>query len=266
MSNHKLKIERFTSSEVGAWSNSYLISGENEAILFDVFMLRDDAAALADKIQASGKTLSRVFISHAHPDHFMGTEVIVERFPQVEVISTPATVANIAEDGPWMLSLLQQKLGPKGPKRIVQPTPVANNSLFLEGTSLEIMEFPEGESKHVSTLYIPSQQIHIAADLVYQDTHCYLTEKRPEAWLQRLDELAEFCRGKVSMLCPGHGAPGEPGALIAGTRSYIREFLDAVSLADPKAVEARMLAKFPEHHAKQFLTMFTIPAYFPQKG
>jgi len=106
---------------------------------------------------------------------------------------------------------------------------------------------------------------HIAADLVYHETHCYLTEKRPGAWLDRLDDLEKFCQGKVLTLYPGHGAPREPRAIIDGTRSYLKEFMDALSLADGKAVEERMLKQFPNHHAKQFLTTFTIPAYFPPK-
>src|SRR5690242_14523028 len=130
-SRMSLKIEKLTSSEIGAWSNAYLISGQNEAILFDVFMLRDETAALAEKVKASGKKLTRIFISHAHPDHFMGTEVIVDHFPNVEVISTPATVADVKEDGPWMRELLQNKLGPKGPYGIVVPKPVSGKELTL---------------------------------------------------------------------------------------------------------------------------------------
>jgi hypothetical protein len=45
-----LSIQSFTSSEPGAWSNSYLISGDSEAILFDVFMLHSDAKQIADGI------------------------------------------------------------------------------------------------------------------------------------------------------------------------------------------------------------------------
>jgi len=52
-----LAIQPFTSSEPGAWSNSYLIRGESEAIVFDVFMLRSDAAQVADGIKKSGQTL-----------------------------------------------------------------------------------------------------------------------------------------------------------------------------------------------------------------
>ena len=52
-----LSIRSFTSSEPGAWSNSYLISGASETILFDVFMLHSDAKRIADGITESGKTL-----------------------------------------------------------------------------------------------------------------------------------------------------------------------------------------------------------------
>jgi glyoxylase-like metal-dependent hydrolase (beta-lactamase superfamily II) len=257
-----LRVEKFTASEIGAWSNSYLITGEKEAVLFDIFMLRDDAAALAEKIKGSGKTLSRLFVSHAHPDHFMGAEVIADLFPGVQVISTPATVADIEQDGPWMLDLLQKKLGANGPGRLVIPSPMTGGSMTLEGETLEIVEFPEGESKHVSTIYIPGTKSLLTADLLYHDTHCYLTEKRPEAWLQRLDDLHAFCRGKVSTAYPGHGEPGDPIVLIEHTRAYLREFLAALPLGNAKAMEERMLARFPNHHARQFLTMFTIPAYF----
>src|SRR5580704_5534656 len=87
-----LSIQQFTSSEAGAWSNSYLISGKSEAILFDVFMLRSDARQIADGIAKSGKTLKSVMISHAHPDHFMGLDVITERFPEAQVVSTQNVV------------------------------------------------------------------------------------------------------------------------------------------------------------------------------
>jgi glyoxylase-like metal-dependent hydrolase (beta-lactamase superfamily II) len=75
-----LSIQPFTSSEPGAWSNSYLISGESEAILFDVFMLHSDATQIAEGIRKSGKTLKTVMISHAHPDHFMGLDVYHRAF------------------------------------------------------------------------------------------------------------------------------------------------------------------------------------------
>jgi glyoxylase-like metal-dependent hydrolase (beta-lactamase superfamily II) len=109
-----LSIQRFASSEAGAWSNSYLVSGGSEAVLFDVPMLHSDATKLAEIIAAKGRTLTTVMISHAHPDHFMGLDVIKARFPSVRVVSTKNVVADIKSDGPWMCSMLQAKLGADG--------------------------------------------------------------------------------------------------------------------------------------------------------
>src|SRR5215831_15132837 len=101
-------------------------------------MLASDAAQIADGIVNSGKTLKTVVISHAHPDHFMGLEVITERFPKAKVVSTGDVVADICQDGPWMLSLLQGKLGPQGPKRLVVPDVLPELVLDLEGGRLDV--------------------------------------------------------------------------------------------------------------------------------
>jgi len=59
-----LSIQRFTSSEAGAWSNSYLVGNGSEAILFDVPMLRSDAGKLAEMIVTSGKTVMMIVVNH----------------------------------------------------------------------------------------------------------------------------------------------------------------------------------------------------------
>ena len=111
-------------------------------------MVEGDAAQITEGVTKSGKILKTVMISHAHPDHFTGLEVITERFPKAQVVSTANVVADIRQDGPWMLSLLQGELGPQGPKRLVVPEILAEPSLDIEGSRLDVVEFGEGESKH----------------------------------------------------------------------------------------------------------------------
>jgi glyoxylase-like metal-dependent hydrolase (beta-lactamase superfamily II) len=257
-----LSIQQFTSSEAGAWSNSYLISGRSEAILFDVFMLRSDATQIADWIMKSGRALRTVMISHAHPDHFMGLDVITERFPEAQVVSTQNVVTDIKTDGPWMFSMLQGKLGPEGPTRLVVPEPLSEPVLVIEGSRLEVVEFGEGESKHIASVYIPSARALLSADLVYNKAHLYLQERHLESWLARLDELEAFAKDRVSTIYPGHGADGDL-TLIAQTRSYLHDFADAVKSGDAKTAEQRILDKHPGYHVRQFLTVFSIPAFFP---
>jgi glyoxylase-like metal-dependent hydrolase (beta-lactamase superfamily II) len=257
-----LSIQRFTSSEAGAWSNAYLISVGSQAILFDVPMLGSDAARLADMVHASAKALTTVMISHAHPDHFMGLDVIIDRFPRARVVSTGSVAADIEQDGPWMLSLLQSKLGPEAPARLVIPQPLSEPVLQIDGMPLEIVEFGEGESKHTATLRLPVVKALIAADLVYNNAHLYLADRHLDSWLARLDELQAFAAERISTIHPGHGAAGDL-ALIARTRDYLRDFAAAVECGDAQAAEQQMLEKYPEYHARQFLTAFSIPAYFP---
>ena len=257
-----LSIQPFTSSDAGAWSNSYLISGEAEAILFDVFMLHSDAVQVADRIMRSGKILKKVMISHAHPDHFMGLDVITEHFPDAQVVSTQNVVTDIKADGPWMFSMLKEKLGPEGPRRLVVPEPLAEPVLALEGVKLQVVEFGEGESKHTAAVYISELGSLLSADLVYNQAHLYLQERHLESWLTRLNELEAFAQGQVATIHPGHGkAAGLE--LIGQTRTYLHDFADAIKSGDARTAEQHMLAKYPDYNVRQFLTAFSIPAYFP---
>jgi glyoxylase-like metal-dependent hydrolase (beta-lactamase superfamily II) len=225
-------------------------------------MLHSDAKQIADGITKSGKTLRTVMISHAHPDRFMGLDVIIERFPDAQVVSTQNVVTDIKTDGPWMLSMLQNKLGPEGPTRLVIPKALAERGLTLEGVKLEVVEFGEGESKNIAAVYIPKLKALLSADLVYNQAHLYLQEKHLDSWLMRLDELEAFAKDRVTTIHPGHGkAAGLE--LIGQTRAYLRDFAEAVKSGDAKTTEQRMLLKYSNYHVNQFLTAFSIPAYFP---
>jgi glyoxylase-like metal-dependent hydrolase (beta-lactamase superfamily II) len=143
----RLAVARFSASEPGAWSNSYLINDGEHALLFDVFQLRSDAEQLAAAVEASGKKLDKVWVSHAHPDHFLQLDLIVDRFPGVQVLTTPNVLEDLKPDGPWMFDLLKGKLGPESAERLVEPTAIEGWTLPLGGSTLEVVEFGAGEAK-----------------------------------------------------------------------------------------------------------------------
>ena len=218
--------------------------------------------ALAEAIEESGKTLKAVVISHAHPDHFMGVDVITERFPQARIVSTPGVAADLRVDGPWIFKLLREKLGAEGPQRLVTAEALSEPTLSLDGATLEIAEFGEGEARHMACLLIPDAQALLCADMVYNGAHLYLREHRLEAWLARLDEFEAFASGRGLTIYPGHGPPGDL-TLVAKTRAYLNDFAEAVGSGDAKTAEQRMLARYPDYRVRQFLTLFSLPAYFP---
>ena len=134
--------------------------------------------------------------------------------------------------------------------------------LNIERMQLEIVEFGEGESKHIAVIHIPGSKALLSADLVYNNAHLYLQERHLESWLTRLDELEGFAKDKISTIYPGHGSAAGL-ELIAHTRAYLHDFAQAIESGDGKTAEALILARYPEYHVRQFLTVFSIPAYFP---
>jgi glyoxylase-like metal-dependent hydrolase (beta-lactamase superfamily II) len=111
--NGPLTITGVASSEAGARSNAYLLDDGRDLVLFDVPMLQSDARVLAEAIDRTGRRLTTVFIWHAHPDHFLASDLIADRFPAARFVSAPNVVADIEADGPRMLRMLQGRLGPE---------------------------------------------------------------------------------------------------------------------------------------------------------
>ena len=83
-----------------------------------------------------------------------------------------------------------------------------------------------------------------------------------DGWLARLDELEKFSRDRVTTIYPGHEAAGD-FSLIDHTRTYLPDLSAALEGGSAETVEAKMLERYPHHHASQFLTVFTLPAYVP---
>lgn len=259
----RIAVQRYSASEPGAWSNSYLISDGEDALLFDVFQLRSDAQELADSVEASGKKIGKVWISHAHPDHFLQLDLIVDRFPGVEVVTTANVVEDLKADGPWMFDLLRKKLGPEAAERLVEATAIHGASLTLGESSLEVVEFGAGEAKHHACLHLPDRRAFVTSDLIYNGAHLYLQEHNLEGWLARLDEFDEFARDhEVQTLHPGHGPAGGL-SLIQGTREYLQAFAYAVKTGNADSARDAIMARFPDDRVEQFLTVFSLPAYFP---
>src|SRR3954464_12062789 len=74
-----------------------LIIGEREAMLVDTGFTRADGHRLVAEVLDSGKTLTKVFISHADPDYYWGAEVIADAFPEAELLATPLVIEHIGE-------------------------------------------------------------------------------------------------------------------------------------------------------------------------
>ena len=68
----------------GMWQpiSSTLIYGKRDAVLVDAFITVEQADALVDWVEASGKNLTTIYATHGHGDHFFGASTVLQRFPR----------------------------------------------------------------------------------------------------------------------------------------------------------------------------------------
>ncbi len=82
-----LKLQVITGSPEGFLVNSTLVTGQKDALLIDAQFTLADGKKVADAIKASGKTLTTVYVTHSHPDHYFGFPALKEAFPNARLPS-----------------------------------------------------------------------------------------------------------------------------------------------------------------------------------
>ena len=155
-----------------------LISGEKDAVLVDVFLTIDTSKQLVDWVAASGKSLTTIYITHAHGDHFFGLQPVLDRFPQARVIARPEVVEAMRQHiSPESIEGFWNKLFPgQIAERLHVAEALDGDGFELEGHSLIAVGVGHTDTDNTTCLHIPSIDLVVAGDAVYNGVHLYLGE------------------------------------------------------------------------------------------
>lgn len=239
-----LTIETYTASAAGLMVNSHLVKGEREAILVDAQFTRSEATRLVEQVRNSGRRLKTIFVTHAHPDHYLGLEVLEKAFPTARIVATPEVIADIVATAPARIEYWKAVYKDDLADRFVRPVPVMPDDLRLDGISIEMIAVDHGESEHAVALYVPSLGALVAGDLVYGDVHLWLAEGRAGGWMRNLSEVGHR---DIRRVLSGHGESGGP-ELLDANREYIEAFVHATEPGKTRdAAVAGMSARYPAY-------------------
>ena len=242
---------------------STLIFGEYDAVLVDAMGTVAEAEALADWVALHNRNLETIYITHAHFDHFYGLSVLLERFPGARAIATPAAVNAMQSSFTPPVERLARRLFPgQVPTRLVPPEAYEKDAFTLEGEEIRIIEQGRTDSPDSTSLYMPSIDVVVAGDVVYNQCHMYVGDTTPESrknWIAALDRLAAL---KPAIVVAGHKKPGAPDSpsAIEDTKRYLLDFdrLKQTAASDEELFN-QMTALYPDWVANQSWLMFGFP-------
>jgi glyoxylase-like metal-dependent hydrolase (beta-lactamase superfamily II) len=236
-------IHRFGATGGGTPVNAYVLEGSAGTVVVDATLLVPDARALRERVDALGKPLLGVVVTHAHPDHYGGLAELT-RGLDVPVFATAGVIDVIRRDDALKEQILRPMFGDDwAAERRFPDVPVADGeTLSLDGVALTVTDLGPGESPHDSVWTLEGDgRTVFSADVAYDRRHGYLADGFHAEWLANIARLrAELPAGTT--LHPGHG---EPCGLevLDWQQGYIETVLAAVGETDwSRPEEARAAA------------------------
>lgn len=236
-----LKLDVFNPGEAAIFPvASVLVSGDKDAVLIDAQFSRAEAEKLVERIRASGKHLTTIYISWDDPDYYFGLDVIHAAFPDAKIVALPHTIAGIQAKKDAKVAYWGPILKQNAPHEVIVPQPLQGNTITLEGKKLNI------DAAFVS---IPSLKAVVGGVSVFNGLHVWTADAQTPAarqqWLSTLDRIAAL---KPVTVVPGHFAPAAPLTpdSIAYTRDYLLKFeAETAKAANAAALIARMKQLYP---------------------
>jgi glyoxylase-like metal-dependent hydrolase (beta-lactamase superfamily II) len=245
--------------EDGELVNAQLLETPNELLLFDTLQLKPHADELRHYIDSLGKALSKVIITHYHPDHWFGAAT----FQDYGLYALPGVIDRINAMADFVLDYHRNIHGANAAEmipteRVVPTLPLSTGLMDFDGVHLNLLEVTDTEAPINLVVEIPAERMLLPQDLVYNGAYAYFGEKSAAGELcfdKWIATLRDFEQKGYETVIPGHGAPTDAG--IFQTQITYLEFAKATLAAGLKGEEMinAIKAQYPAYDLPLTLVM-----------
>lgn len=239
---------------------SHIIEFKSQLFVIDGQFFAPFAADLKAYTTKLGKPVTRFYISHEHPDHYLG---IGDAFPDVTVYALPGVRRHIELDGPAQIAKWTAKLGPRMvAQRLTLPArDAAAGQEVVEGVTLEFVRLQDHEADEALVIKLPELGIYIAQDLLYNGVHLWLPGAT-EGWRKALKGLQ--AETAYTTFLVGHGQPTD-GRVIVQNLAYL-DTVDRIRSSATNAADykSQLFQAYPDLAGAALLDIY-LPLAYPAK-
>jgi predicted metal-dependent RNase len=120
------RIHNYTSSPPGP-VNSWIIETKNAVVIIDTQRTLSEAENLKDEVTKINKPILGVIITHPHPDHIGGTEILLNGMVNVPIYATQAVFDIMKNDTGGLIALAKRFHGNDYAEQVVLPNRIVNS-------------------------------------------------------------------------------------------------------------------------------------------
>jgi glyoxylase-like metal-dependent hydrolase (beta-lactamase superfamily II) len=238
----KLTIHTYTAPELGWRANTHIIELPNQLVLFDAQLTPTLAREVVAIATSLNKPITRLYISHAHPDHFAGATQI--EAPTYALASVKALIDRSGD--------LRIERGYEYTPGHTHAEPITSRPIdhvvqageeVIDSVRFSFEPVEDAETTEQLAIGFPDERILIAPDVLYNGVHLFIGEHAFDAWEKAIAHLEAR---PYDIILPGHGLPGDR-AIYDAQRAYLAVARQAFAQATgPEDLNRRLETAFPE--------------------
>lgn len=235
-----LATKVFFSDEDGFEVASVIVTGKKDCVLIDAQWTLSNAYRVVSEILETGKNLTTIYLTHAHPDHYFGVGTIAEVFPKARVVAIPSEANIINKQFFGKIEIWESTIGPHNVCRKVVTVEALKQDYFeLEGQRFEIISKVMGDMRYNTMVWIPCIKTLYASDVLFNQAHpftCELTAGERQQWIKDVDKIEKM---GAEVIIPGHQKPGMQ--FDRSSLDFTREY---VAVTDEVLAKTSTVAEF----------------------
>jgi len=238
--NALVPIHTFTAPEDGWLVNSHILELPSQLFVIDAQYTLPYAREVVRYANDLRKPLTRLYVTHYHPDHLLGASEFKAPLFALSIVAD-----KIKAVGDRVASEEHEKVGDDIPTKARQPDHLIDSGEeIVDGVRLEYRRLEGAETEDALIVALPDTGAVIVQDLVYNNAHLFLAERRFDSWRAALKEYRDL---PYDAVFPGHGLPGDK-TLYDKMTAYL-DYAEAALKVSGTASEfkQRILAQYPDY-------------------